>query len=365
MAHFGTVGFEKPYDSKGKLGTLFALVWGMSPRESVFPSLFLQLLAIAVAGPVGACSVTGGSCGETAPPKSMTLTADEACAVAKRLEGTEPLSSSAQAICTEVCGSPYNTCSFDAEYRDDLAARRDAGGPDAEVITGRCPTRAATLDCRHDLFCIGGRATEGLSPLPPNTTSALARMAHLEAISVVAFERLARELGAMGAPESLVASARRAASDERRHAASVGRLAALRGSAGDALAPGADEDLVKTRDLFAVALENAREGCVRESYGALACMYAAHHSSDPLLRETMAEIAEDESRHAAFSWDLHEWAKTQLSVHEGEALDRAVNEGFDALERETRRDAAGLAWAGAPDGSVARRLVTSLQRGLA
>jgi hypothetical protein len=48
-------------------------------------------------------------------------------------------------------------------------------------------------------------------------------MAQLEAASIVAFDRLARELDAHGAPAELVAEARRAKTDEVRHARTLFR----------------------------------------------------------------------------------------------------------------------------------------------
>src|SRR5262249_32306722 len=80
--------------------------------------------------------------------------------------------------------------------------------------------------------CVG-RAPAGLTSAPRDRGLSeigdwLSRCAHLEAASVAAFERLAAELTALGAPLDLVEEARRAAGDEIRHAAVIGTLARAR-----------------------------------------------------------------------------------------------------------------------------------------
>jgi len=56
--------------------------------------------------------------------------------------------------------------------------------------------------------------------------------------------------------------------------------------------------------LVDVALENAVEGCVRETYGALIATRQAEAASDPVVRRAMRKIAADETAHAALSWDV-------------------------------------------------------------
>ena len=52
------------------------------------------------------------------------------------------------------------------------------------------------------------------------------------------------------------------------------------------------------REIFAIARENAVEGCVRETYGAVIGLVEAATSSDPDVRRSSRRIAEDECRHA-------------------------------------------------------------------
>lgn len=80
-----------------------------------------------------------------------------------------------------------------------------------------------------------GRRTDGAGVAPVRGPDALGRalaeMAALEAASIPAFARLARELAAHGAPRSLRRSAERARLDEVRHAATMRSLARARGAA--------------------------------------------------------------------------------------------------------------------------------------
>jgi rubrerythrin len=62
------------------------------------------------------------------------------------------------------------------------------------------------------------------------------------------------------------------------------------------------------RDLEAVLLENAREGCIHETYAALIAAHQARYAEDPEVREVFTTIAAEEQRHAELAWDLHAWA---------------------------------------------------------
>ncbi|HXI60544.1 MAG TPA: ferritin-like domain-containing protein, partial [Polyangia bacterium] len=77
------------------------------------------------------------------------------------------------------------------------------------------------------------------------------------------------------------------------------------------------------RSLVAVAAENAREGCVRETFGALTAAYQVSHAQDPLLRAAMNTIARDEARHARLSWAVDAWARTVVPRAAIAVLDEA------------------------------------------
>jgi rubrerythrin len=144
---------------------------------------------------------------------------------------------------------------------------------------------------------------------------------------VAAFERLGAELSALGAPAELVAEARAAAEDEVRHAAVVGALARARG--GEPVA--AQVEAGALRSLEEMALENAVEGCVRETFGALVGAHQAAHAGDVDIAAAMKGIAADEARHAALSWKVHGWAMERLGPDQRARIEAAQAEAFAAL----------------------------------
>lgn len=153
----------------------------------------------------------------------------------------------------------------------------------------------------------------------------LAAMAELEAASVPAFERLARELAMHGAPDDLVRRAQVAMRDEVRHATAMTALAARFGHVPRAV----DVPQLPCRPLAAIARENAVEGCVREAYGALVATYQAE-SAMPELRTAFRAIARDERRHAALAEDVHAWIMA--------ALDAPAREAIEAARRDTEHE---------------------------
>jgi hypothetical protein len=136
----------------------------------------------------------------------------------------------------------------------------------------------------------------------------LARAAHLEAASVPAFAQLERELRAHGAPERLLAGARRAREDEIRHA----RIMADFARAAGARVPAVDAAPIPLRPLDEIALENAVEGCVRESYGAFEVLARSRATREPILAAALAGIAADERRHGDLAWAIDAWARPRL-----------------------------------------------------
>ena len=199
-------------------------------------------------------------------------------------------------------------------------------------------------------YCSIGRRPDGLCLLPAaRTDSALgaffAAAAQLEAASVFAFERLARELVALSAPEALVAAAARSALDELRHSHAMTMLARRAGSEPGAAQVGA----LPVRAPFAIALENAVEGCVRETYGALLAHHQALAARDRQVRAVMAIIAEDETRHAQLAWQVAAWLEPRLPVAARAELQRARADALHQLAREVEvglsaADAAAIGW---------------------
>ncbi len=186
----------------------------------------------------------------------------------------------------------------------------------------------------------------------------LAGIAHLEAASVHAFAELEADLARHGAPAELRAQAARARRDEIRHARQMARLA--RRHDGVVTPP-----VVRPSppcDLEALALENAVEGCVRETYGALFGAWQARFAEDPAVRATMRRVAEDEARHAALSWALARWLEPRLSPEARARVLAAREEALATLraEMEAPLDPETARVVGAPPPEAQRALVARL-----
>ena len=157
-----------------------------------------------------------------------------------------------------------------------------------------------------------------------------AEAAQLEAASIDAFKVLARELRAHGAPAALLVRTEEARRDEVRHARMTARLARRYGSR----PVRAHVRRTPVRSLEALAIENAIEGCVRETFGAVFAMHQAETSSDPEVRAAMAQVAPDEVRHAALGWAVAEWADSQLDEDARTRVRAAQREAVASLRKE-------------------------------
>jgi len=187
-------------------------------------------------------------------------------------------------------------------------------------------------------------------------------MAALESASVVAFRRLARELASFEAPTALIHRTSLSALEERRHARVILALAEHFGSGPASVS---FENADTHRSLEAVARENSVEG-VRELWGAVVNAWQSRHSADPLVRDTLADIANDESGHADLAADIEMWALGRLP----EASQRRVRDAKRAAVAAVLDDA-GLTVpselveiAGLPPSAVARQLATELAGGV-
>jgi hypothetical protein len=189
------------------------------------------------------------------------------------------------------------------------------------------------------------------------------RAAFLEAASVQAFLLLHQGLVAFGAPAPLLAAARRASTDEAMHLRMTARLARWFGGR----APPSARAMHTARapvSLSDLARENAVEGCVRETYGALVAFHQARNARDPAVQITMETIAQDETRHAALSWAVFHWAAERLGGGAGNATDglrSALRDAIDALFREIREPHQDLVQgAGLPTAVEQERLLFQL-----
>jgi len=211
--------------------------------------------------------------------------------------------------------------------------------------------------------CGVGRVAAGTALCPPGETVAdrLAHQAYYEAASVVAFERLVVALERAGAPRALIARACAAANDEARHAALFSELAQRHG-----VAPIVLDARPATPSLFELALENATEGCVRETFGAIVTLHQAQHAESEEVRAAFAAIADDEAEHAALSWELKTWFDTQLTPAERSRVQDAHDVAVAAAHRDaaTAPDAPGVAL-GLPSPARAEQMLGALMAAMA
>jgi hypothetical protein len=247
-----------------------------------------------------------------------------------------------QQACTEAGGGAGYICELPRSFVNDVQSLNPEGGvpTDAGQFTIDCPTSPTTVTITCTVNCTG-RLTEGYCA-PEGTRGEgerLAAMAYLEAVSVHAFERLEWELEVHAAPASLLREARRARRDEVRHTAMTTRLARRHGASPrlpEAPAP------ARARTLFEVALENAVEGCIRETYGAVQGLVEAQTSHDDTMRRAMQSIAADECRHAELAWGVHAWAMPRLTDDERRAVERAMKEAVTEIAARDPRTASVL-----------------------
>ena len=96
--------------------------------------------------------------------------------------------------------------------------------------------------------------------------------------------------------------------DEVIHARLVGELARRMGATIEAptIVPAHEPTLAE------LARENAIEGQVAETFGALLATCQGQLATDPAVRAVFARIAIDEARHAAFAHELAPWLEAQL-----------------------------------------------------
>jgi hypothetical protein len=143
--------------------------------------------------------------------------------------------------------------------------------------------------------------------------------ARMEHASIAAFSQLSLHLAALGAPADLVELTHLAALDEIRHARRC--FAIARGFGGEAWTAG---PIVELRggepepaiDLVRLAIGSLVDGCVAEGIAADVVGHAAQGAVDPVVRDTLAMIAEDEAGHAEVAWAVLAWCL----VSDGDAV---------------------------------------------
>ncbi len=164
------------------------------------------------------------------------------------------------------------------------------------------------------------------------TTAAL-----FEHASVASFSRFSLELLAAGAPGELLELAHRAALDEIRHARPCFALAAA--YAGEELAPGPfplGREVRIGASLLEIAVSTVEEGCIGETVAAVLAAEQLSRATDPAVRAALAQIAEDEARHAELAWRTAAWAVRAGGSEVRAAVERGL---LSALARRRSAEA--------------------------
>jgi hypothetical protein len=275
----------------------------------------------------------------------MLVCSGEAVSVSDRPGGTKLRATDAGYFVYsewDQCGTSYGVQSIEV-HRDGIASKLE------NTIFGRSG-------------CSIGRRPAGLelAQLPGDRQPVgtyLANCAQLEAASVYAFQQLHRELQQLRASQSLLAAVRSSAVDELRHAQLTAALTQRYGGA--VLEPQLSTP-ASQRSALAIALENASEGCVRETFGAAIAWHQAALARDPHVAQVMCGIAADETRHAELSWSVAAWLEPQLSEADRSAVAAARGLALRQLEREIDAEAlpqAARAELGIPSATVQRALL--------
>jgi hypothetical protein len=271
----------------------------------------------------------------------------------------------------------YQACAANGDYCARLCGEVLALGVSAPAgLAVQGPT-ACDLGCdsagqpvarvSYSLFHPGtpGRRPEGfvaavaLDHDVPEVAAFFSASAELEGASIAAFQILADELAHHGAPAALIDRARAAARDEARHFKLTTRLARKFGATTQRCPRIAKP---APRDLLAMALENATEGCVSETFAAGIALHQAATASDPAVRAIMAAIAEDELGHAQLAWDVHAWLAERLDSAGAAAITRARAEAAAALLASAAHPVPTelVTHAGLPDAPAALRMAAAV-----
>ena len=222
---------------------------------------------------------------------------------------------------TEICQRHCSdTIAVSANPNGCMIQRSDAGMPIA-------------VQCTQMVFC--GRRFAELREPPPGA-DVLASAVYLEAASVHSFRRMAREIDAHDLGSHLSRWARRSAREEARHARLMMRLARR---AGVRHFPRVERPAPRVRSLEEIAIENAIEGCIRETFGALLAMREAGRAADDEARATLTEIARDETSHAALAWALSDALSRKLDAPARARVLRARRAEVASMQAQLATDA--------------------------
>lgn len=246
------------------------------------------------------------------------------------------------------------------------------------VPGGKYPTPSTLLSCdveytaTHSPYTcprpVPGRMPNGLHLNNTQSTTVsrdnvlgqyLADMTAMETAAITSFYYLSRELEAYKAPAELIARARQAVLEETRHS----EIAALLAASFDAEMPDVSVDEFCLRSLYEIALENAVEGCVNETFAAACGLWQSEYAQLDVFRQVIGHITEEEIGHAALSWEIHQWIMSQLSEFQQEQIRVAQADAIGRLASEFKQESNPVLQQafGLPTKDDAARLFTQLK----
>ena len=219
--------------------------------------------------------------------------------------------------CSNLCATELDT------YYDYLCAC-DYQGVDSD---GMHP-----VTCEFTQCAVEGRVHGGIQKLTQSTGCSglgryFARAYHAEASAVEAFLELRKELSFHNAPTELIDRCFLAAKEEIVHAQMMAKLAEIHQGELPELSFGTFEP----RALLDLALDNAVEGCIFETFSALKMLQQAQRATDPVIAQTLKSIARDEVNHAELSWAIHRHLMTELSTEEQTLVQKAQKEAITQI----------------------------------
>jgi rubrerythrin len=123
-----------------------------------------------------------------------------------------------------------------------------------------------------------------------------------------------------------------------------------------------DDSKTELRSLEMLAIENAVEGCVRETFGALVASWQASHAEDSGVARALRSIAADETRHAALAWQIAKWAENKLDCDANARVKNAMANAIRDLEiaASVESHPAVVRRAGVPNARIHRAMIRQL-----
>lgn len=287
---------------------------------------------------------TGGEC--NADEDSYDINVDLTAQAVLSYQSTYSATSYNDLSCPELCWTEVreayswevistDDCTLSFVISEEIDASAADYDPQEVVGSVACSGRMTEYFCMgrrplgHKELCTNALRTRSNKDSTSGSSNQnyFVQCAHLEAASVDAFVELAHCLRTANAPQNLIDRSVQAAKEEVHHAVLFARLAGIQEI------PTCEKQR-KKKSIFEMALHNAVEGCIYESWAALMAHHHKKHCSDPRLRSVYKVLAQDETKHAQLSWDLHDWFLSQLSKQEcAHVLDAQKRALFELSKR--------------------------------